>query len=71
MVALVDFYPRLLITAEAKTQTLLEIVELENSPLLGLIENGHTIDLRSDGFNEKYALEGSAKIIERVRDCFS
>lgn len=71
MVALVDFYPRLPITAEAKTQTLLEIVDLEHSSLLGLIENGHTIDLRSDGFNEKYALEGSAKIIERIRDCFS
>ena len=71
MVALVDFYPRLRITAEAKNQTLLEIAELDHISLLELIENGHTIDLTSDGFNEKYELEGSAKIIERIRNCFA
>ena len=38
---------------------------------MGIIENGHTIDLTSDGFNEKYDLEGSAKVIERVRNCFA
>ncbi len=71
MSALVDFYPRLQITAKARSQTLLEIADLDRSSLLGLIENGHTIDLASDGFNQKYELEGSAKIIERIRDCFA
>ena len=70
MVALVDFYPQLRIAAEAKSQTRLEISNLGQISLLGLIENGHTIDLTSDGFNEKYDLEGSAKVIERVRNCF-
>lgn len=71
MTALVDFYPRLRIEAEAKNQTLLEVADLERISLLGLIENGHTIGLKSDGFNENYVLEGSAKIIQRVRDCFA
>ena len=70
MIALVDFYP-LHIAAEAKSQTRLEIANLDRISLLGLIENGHTIDLTSDGFNEKYDLEGSAKVIERVRNCFA
>ena len=70
-VALVDFYPRLLIEAEAKNQTVLEIADLDHISLLGFIENGHTIDLESDGFNEKYELEGSAKIIQRIRNCFA
>ena len=71
MVALVDFYPQLRIAAEAKSQTRLEIANLDQISLLGIIENGHTIDLTSDGFNEKYDLEGSAKVIERVRNCFA
>lgn len=71
MVALVDFYPRLRIAAEAKSQTRLEIANLEKISLLGFIENGHTIDLTSDGFKAKYDLEGSAKVIERVRNCFA
>jgi hypothetical protein len=71
MVALVDFYPKLRIAAEAKSQTRLEIANLDQTSLLGLIENGHTINLTSDGFNVKYDLEGSAKIIERVRNCFA
>lgn len=71
MTALVDFYPRLSIEAEAKNETLLEIQDLEHISLLGLIENGHTIDLSSEGFNEKYVLEGSAKIIQRIRKCFA
>ena len=73
MVARVDFYPLagLQIVAEAKNQTLLEIADLDHISLLGLIENGHTIALASDGFNEKYDLEGSAKAIERIRNCFS
>jgi hypothetical protein len=71
MVALVDFYPQLRITAEAKSQTRMEIANLDQISLLGLIENGHTINLTSDGFNAKYDLEGSAKVIERVRNCFA
>jgi hypothetical protein len=71
MVALVDFYPQLRIAAEAKSQTGLEIANLDQISLLGLIENGHTIDLTSDGFNVKYDLEGSAKVIERIRNCFA
>ena len=71
MVALVDFYPRLQIAAVAKSQTRLEIANLDQIALLGIIENGHTIDLTSDGFNKKYDLEGSAKAIERVRNCFA
>ena len=47
MVALVDFYPRLRIAAEAKKQTLLEIADIDQISLLRLIENGHTIDLTS------------------------
>jgi hypothetical protein len=70
MVARVDFYPQLRIVAEAKSQTRLEIANLGQISLLGLIENGHTIDLTSDDFNAKYDLEGSAKVIERVRSCF-
>lgn len=69
MEALVDFYPKLDIVAESKSKTALEIANLEKISLLGLIENGHTITLSSDGFNAKYTLEGSAKIIERVRNC--
>ena len=61
MVARVDFYPQLRVAAEAKSQTRLEIANLDQISLLGLIENGHTIDLTSDGLNEKYDLEGSAK----------
>ena len=71
MVALVDFYPRLRIAAEAKNQTLLEIADLDHISLLEHIENGHTIELTSNGFNEKYELEGSAKVIERIRNCFA
>lgn len=68
-VAQVDFYPRLYFTAEAKSTTLLEIANIEQIHLLGPIENGHTIDLTSKGFQVKYDLEGSAKAIERVRNC--
>jgi hypothetical protein len=71
MVALVDFYPRLRIVAEAKNRALLEIRDLDHISLLEFIENGHTIDLTSDGFNGKYELEGSAKVIERIRNCFA
>ncbi len=71
MVAHVDFYPQLHVAAEAKSQTLLEIANLDQISLLGLIENGHTIILTSDGFNEKYDLEGSAKVIEKIRNCFA
>ncbi len=69
MVALVDFYPQLHIAAEAKSPTSIEIANLDQISLLGLIENGHSIDLTSDGFNVKYDLEGSAKAIEKVRHC--
>lgn len=70
MVARVDFYPQLRIAGEAKSQTLLEIANLDQISLLELIENGHTIELTSDGFNEEFDLEGSAKVIERIRTCF-
>ncbi len=69
MVAQVDFYPPLRIGAEAKSQRLLEIAILDHNTLLGLIENGHTIKLTSDRFKETYDLEGTAKVIERVRNC--
>ena len=69
MIAQVDFYPHLRIAAEAKSQTRLEIANINHISLLAIIENGHTIDLMSDGFNAKYDLEGSAKIIARVGNC--
>jgi hypothetical protein len=69
IVALVDFYPQVNSIAVAKSKTALEIENLKQISLLGLIENGHTITLTSDGFNEKYTLEGSAKIIDRIRNC--
>ncbi|MFN0113111.1 MAG: hypothetical protein ACKVPY_00365 [Paracoccaceae bacterium] len=69
MLAQVDFYPRLRVSAEARTPTLLEIADPDPTSLVGLIEYGHTINLASVGFNEKYDLEGSAKIIERIRTC--
>ena len=69
LVAQVDFYPRIRIAAVASKQTGLEIADLETISLLGLIENGHTLDLMSEDFNDKYELEGSAKIIERLRNC--
>ncbi len=72
MIALVDFYPQQVsVTAESQGETRLEIANLEHISLLGLIENGHTIDLTSDGLNEKYDLEGSAKAIQRIRNCFA
>ncbi len=72
MIALVDFYPQQVsVTAEAKSETRLDIANLDQNSLLGLIENGHTIDLTSDGLNEKYDLEGSAKAIQRIRNCFA
>ncbi len=72
MIALVDFYPQQVrTTAETKSKTSLEIANLDQISLLGLIENGHTIDFSSDGFNEKYDLEGSAKVIQRIRNCFA
>jgi hypothetical protein len=71
MTALVDFYPRLRIEAETMSETRLEFADINSIPLLRFIEIGHTIDLTSDGFNAKYDLEGSAKVIERLRDCFT
>lgn len=71
LVALVDFYPLTHVTAEVTSQTGLELANLHQLPLLGFIENGHTIDLVSDGFKAKYDLEGSAKIIQKMRSCFA
>jgi hypothetical protein len=71
MVAMVDFYPQLRFAAEARSQTVLEIAHIDRISLLRDIENGHTIDLTSDGFHAKYDLEGSAKIIQKIRDCFT
>ena len=69
LVAQVDFYPKLRIAAVAKRRTVLEIADLDRISLLGLIENGHTLDLMSEDFNDKVELEGSAKVIERIRKC--
>lgn len=71
MVAQVDFYPQRRFVAEARSEALMEIADLVGISLLDLIENGHTIDLNADGFNKKYDLEGSAKIIEKIRNCFA
>lgn len=67
----VDFYPRLQVIARASDRTALEIADLDQISLLGLIENGHVIDLTAEGFAEAYDLEGSAKIIDRIRTCFT
>lgn len=69
MVAQVDFYPQLQVAAEAWSETGLEIANLEQAALLKPIENGHTIELKSASLSLKYDLEGSAKAIERVRNC--
>ena len=69
MMAQVDFYPKLQVDGQAKSLSLLEIAIRGQKTLLGYIENGHTIKLNSDRFNEIYDLEGSAKIIERIRNC--
>ena len=70
ILAQVDFYPRLRIAGSSESPTMLEFRDIGRSLLL-LIENGHTIDLRSPEFNAKYDLEGSAKIIARLRDCLT
>ncbi len=67
--SLVDFYPRLGVVGETRDTTELEVSDLRKFLLLEQIENGHTITLTSDGFRAKYDLEGSAKIIERLRKC--
>jgi len=69
MVAQVDFYPKLHVDGQVKSPRLLEIAIRDQKALLGYIENGHTIKLNSNRFNEFYDLEGSAKIIERIRNC--
>ena len=69
--ALVDYYPqRVNVIAEATGETSLAIAELDHTTLLRLIENGHTLTLTADRFYGKYDLEGSAKVIQRIRDCF-
>ena len=68
-IAQVDYYPRLRINGESQSQTILEFGDIEHISLLHLIENGHTIELSSNEINLKYDLEGSAKIIARLRDC--
>lgn len=71
LTVLVDFYPIVRVAAEAPDKTRLEFANISQIPLLGSIENGHTIDLKSDDFNAKYDLEGSAKAIAKVRSCFA
>ena len=72
LIALVDFHPQQVRTAaEATSETRLEIANLDQISLLGLIENGHTIVFTSESLNEKYDLEGSAKVIQRIRNCFA
>ena len=56
---------------DPSVRTLLEIADLDQISLLGLIENGHVIDLTAEGFAEEYNLEGSAKVIDRIRNCFA
>lgn len=68
---LVDFYPRLRIAGEVTSRTSLQIESPDQSPLVAFIENGHTIDFNSNDFTEKYDLEGSAKAMEKIRDCFA
>lgn len=71
-IALVDYSPQqVLTTAEVTSETQLEIANLEQISLLRLIENGHMINLACDGLNETYDLEGSAKVIQRIRNCFA
>lgn len=67
----VDLYPRVEVIADARSRTVLEIGDIGRNALLGQIENGHTITLLSDGLDEKYDLEGSAKVIERIRNCMA
>ena len=69
VVAQVDFYPPLRIDAEAKSHRLLEIAIPDHHALLGLIENGHAIKLTAGRFKQMYDLEGTAKVIERLRNC--
>jgi hypothetical protein len=69
MVTMVDFYPQLRVVAKANGANVLEIDDIEQISLLQLIENGHTITFTSNGFSAKYDLEGSAKIIARLRSC--
>ena len=72
MIVLVDFHPQQVLTAaESKSKTNLEIANLDQISLLGLIENGHMINFSSDEFSEQYDLEGSAKVIQRIRNCFA
>ena len=71
MSALVDFYPQQVDTkVEVTSATRMEVTRLEQISLLGLIENGHTIEFTSEILNAKYDLEGSAKAIQRIRTCF-
>lgn len=71
-IALVDYYPQQVRTvAEVRSGTGIEIADIDQSSLLGLIENGHTIILTSDGLNVEYDLQGSAKAIQRIRNCFA
>jgi len=71
MIAQVDFYRPLQVTTRANGLNLLEIPIRGDQTLLDLIENGHLIKFNSDSFNKSYDLEGSAKIIERIRICVS
>ena len=72
MSALVDFYPQQVDTkVDVTSATRMEVTRLEQISLLGLIENGHTIEFTSEILNAKYDLEGSAKAIQRIRTCFT
>ncbi|MEX0346378.1 MAG: hypothetical protein AB3N20_15750 [Rhizobiaceae bacterium] len=69
MIVQVDFYPPLEIEAQASGNNLLEFRIGDDKTLLDFVENGHSIKLRYGTFNKVYDLEGSAKIIERIRNC--
>ncbi len=71
MMVQVDFYPNLNVSTRTDGTTLLEIEITGDDPLLDFVENGHSIKLNSNGFNKVYDLEGSAKVIERIRKCVS
>ena len=72
VVTIVDFYPeRIQATAQIRNQTSFEIENLDQISLLQLIENGHLIKFTADEFTESYNLEGSAKVIQRIQNCYA
>lgn len=71
MIVQVDFYPRLEVEALASSNYVLEFKISDDKTLLEFVENGHSFKLSNGDFNKEYNLEGSAKIIQRIRNCVS